>query len=497
MSAYGPLTINFDYSVPPPPTGCLYETPHCNGDAGVRSPAPPQSSSFQRKTVYKNGTVELTIIDDEPSPSVPYNSRDASDQPDEIVKNLSGVGETLATLRGGNVLDKKRIILDSYGLDINRQRRPLPECRIAQVVQRIAFGDHQDPCDLPPPPPHPTDVVSVRKLMRSKMIRCKRCKNRFIERNIYERHLRDKHPEDYTIYIQEQEAEMEQQRQEEIEANRIEELQTGGFIPPESEIEASSFDVDVEGIPLPGENNGGVAPRFDQYGRLKQLKRPYKKKISPQCPFCDKRFRNEYSLKKHFVKKHSELVEFKQCTRCYKCVKDGEEMENHLCELTFVCFECTPIRNLCSDVRLLNHRKKFHRGANSGFKCNLCNLKFLTPRKLRKHKKMSHVFTKTFQCHFCEEIFISEVAVMTHERIHTGMIKFECRICDYKANRFVQMDEHCKNEHGYICSICQEKTAEWSDMKHHTLVKHGGYLATEQSAGYIESPRVWVLFKGE
>ncbi|ETN69002.1 zinc finger, C2H2 type [Necator americanus] len=242
--------------------------------------------------------------------------------------------------------------------------------------------------------------------MRSKMIRCKRCKNRFIERNIYERHLRDKHPEDYTIYIQEQEAEMEQQRQEEIEANRIEELQTGGFIPPESEIEASSFDVDVEGIPLPGENNGGVAPRFDQYGRLKQLKRPYKKKISPQCPFCDKRFRNEYSLKKHFVKKHSELVEFKQCTRCYKCVKDGEEMENHLCEL-----------------------------------------------------------------------------VMTHERIHTGMIKFECRICDYKANRFVQMDEHCKNEHGYICSICQEKTAEWSDMKHHTLVKHGGYLATEQSAG--------------
>ncbi|RCN27649.1 zinc finger, C2H2 type [Ancylostoma caninum] len=205
--------------------------------------------------------------------------------------------------------------------------------RCRSVELRIAFGDHQEPCDLPPPPPHPTDVVSVRKLMRSKMIRCKRCKNRFIERNIYERHLRDRHPEDYTIYIEEQEAEMEQQRQEEIEANRIEELQTGGFIPPESEIEASSFDVDVEGIPLPGENNGGVAPRFDQYGRLKQLKRPYKKKVSPQCPFCDKRFRNEYSLKKHFVKKHSELVEFKQCTRCFKCVKDDEEMENHLCEL--------------------------------------------------------------------------------------------------------------------------------------------------------------------
>ncbi|VDK47075.1 unnamed protein product [Cylicostephanus goldi] len=386
-------------------------------------------------------------------------------KPFEFVSAHVLAGDLVAVLRGEKVFDKKRIILDSYGRDINKPRKPLPECRVGyhaiclllHLIPRMSFRFMLK------------SIIQVRKLMRSKMTRCKRCKNRFIEKNIYERHLRDRHPADYTAYIEEQEAEMEQQRQEEIEANRIEELQTGGFIPPESEIEASSFEVDVERIPLPGENNGGVAPRFDQYGRLKQLKRPYKKKISPQCPFCDKRFRNEYSLKKHFVKKHSELVEFKQCTRCYKCVKDDEELENHLCEL-----RCSPIES---------QEEVPQRCANSGFKCNLCNLKFLTPRKLRKHKKMSHVFTKTYQCHFCEEIFISEVAVMTHERIHTGMIKFECRICDYKANRYIQMDEHCKNEHGYICSICQEKTAEWSDMKHHTLVKHGGYLATEQNAG--------------
>ncbi len=37
---------------------------------------------------------------------------------------------------------------------------------------------------------------------------------------------------------------MEQQRLEEIEANRIEELQCGGFIPPASEIAAENYDVD-------------------------------------------------------------------------------------------------------------------------------------------------------------------------------------------------------------------------------------------------------------
>lgn len=90
---------------------------------------------------------------------------------------------------------------------------------------------------------------------------------------------------------------------------------------------------------------------------------------------------------------------------------------------TFMCFECIPLRNLCTQQRLLNHRAKFHRGTNSGFKCNMCSLKFLTPRKLRKHKKMSHVFTKTYPCHFCDEIFTSECSVCCKNLIDNMMVK--------------------------------------------------------------------------
>lgn len=45
------------------------------------------------------------------------------------------------------------------------------------------------------------------------------------------------------------------------------------------------------------------------------------------------------------------------------------------------------------------------------------------------------------------------------------------------------MEEHQKEEHGYICSVCQHKCAEWSSLKDHTLMEHGGYLTSESNAG--------------
>lgn len=423
---------------------------------------------------------------------------------------FTGLGELLSRLRNPaateEVNSKDRIVLDKLGRRVNGSHprtwayHPGAYCTEPEKISAkkpIRLQDGVLLSELPAPPPHPTDPDEIRKLVRSKMVRCKRCKSRFIERNIYERHLRDVHPVDYVTYLIQQEKEIAEQRMAEIEANRIEELESGGFIPPEDEVIAETYGVDITKIPLPGELSNGIPARFDSNGYIRRPKRSYKKKKSPQCPFCDKRFRNEISLKKHFVKKHPEYVEFVQCLKCFKALKTKSDIDNHECDLTYICFECAPMRNLCSEQRLLNHRAKFHRGANSGFKCNMCSLKFLTPRKLRKHKKMTHVFTKTYPCHFCDELFTSETSVTAHERIHTGIIKFECRICDYKCNRFVGMEEHQREEHGYICAVCHLKCAEWGALKDHTLSEHGGYLTSESNAGYIDSPRVWVMYKGE
>lgn len=90
-------------------------------------------------------------------------------------------------------------------------------------------------------PRHPAEI---RHMVRQKMVRCKRCKNRFLEKHLYERHLRDKHPLDYLGYLIQQEEEMQLMRAEEMEANRIEEITSGGFIPPQEEVDSQNYDID-------------------------------------------------------------------------------------------------------------------------------------------------------------------------------------------------------------------------------------------------------------
>ncbi|CAD5213252.1 unnamed protein product [Bursaphelenchus xylophilus] len=412
-----------------------------------------------------------------------------------------GLAATLERLRNPEPVQKERIVLNEEGQIIQgpgttKKSNGFAVPALPRPAPVVLHPRNMDDV-LTNAVARPTKPSEIRRMVRSKMVRCKRCKNRFLDKHLYERHLRDKHPVDHLAYLVQQEEEMQQQRKEELEANRLEELASGGFIPPQNEVDSANYNLDLSDIPLPGELTNGVVPRFDRFGHIYQPKRQYKKKVSPQCPFCDKRYRNEHSLKKHISKKHPEYAEFVQCLKCFKALKDEDELKNHLCELVYMCFECTPVRNLCTEIRLNMHRAKFHRGANSGFKCNLCNQKFLTPRKLRKHKKMSHVFTKTYPCHFCDDLFTSETSVTTHERIHTGIVKFECKICDFKCNRFLNMEDHRKEEHGYICSICQIKLPEWADMKNHTLTEHGGYLTSNNSSSYIQCPRVWVMFKGE
>ena len=110
--------------------------------------------------------------------------------------------------------------------------------------------------------------------------------------------MKEKHYEDYLKYIEQQEKvrgindtvntiksfstlqELQQMRQDEMEANRIEEIISGGFVPTEEEIDAASFEVETKEIPLPGELYGGRVPTFDAYGNIRLPRVPYRRKVA-------------------------------------------------------------------------------------------------------------------------------------------------------------------------------------------------------------------------
>ena len=182
-------------------------------------------------------------------------------------------------------------------------------------------------------------------------------------------------PEEHQKYVAEQAKEMEYQRLAELEQVRREEILSGGFIPPPDEIDAY-INLRTREEEVTGTAVGLAGVTYDRWGGIKLPPPPLRlpQKSLAQCPFCDKRFRNEFSLKKHVAKKHPAFLNFVQCNRCYKCLPSSDDLGpgGHDCDLDHVCFQCTPMRNMCTANRLLSHRAKFHRGPNSGFRCNEC-----------------------------------------------------------------------------------------------------------------------------
>ncbi|ULT80578.1 hypothetical protein L3Y34_010863 [Caenorhabditis briggsae] len=223
---------------------------------------------------------------------------------------LSGVGQILEDLRMQHrPSPKEHIVLDGLGL---RYRDPFkfPISRMHEVQTKLIARDGEELPEME----MPADIRVARKMIRQKMIRCKKCKTRFLEKNLYKRHLRDKHPKLYDLFIEQQSEECEAQKQAERDHQLFDEMKTGSFIPPEDAV------VELLGnpnyIPLPGEGKPKPWENTLQ-NRIRQLKRPSIKKVSPQSPFCDMRFRYEISLKRHFVKKHPVIGDFKRCLKCF------------------------------------------------------------------------------------------------------------------------------------------------------------------------------------
>jgi len=182
--------------------------------------------------------------------------------------------------------------------------------------------------------------------------------------------------------------------------------------------------------------------------RLYLVKAHQKKKHAQpcviSCPYCNKDFATEKTLRCHVNTVHVGLIAA-TCEICSAKFKSNNAFTSHM---------------------FLKH-KIIPEGAEV-YSCTKCNYKNTAMSEVRKHERRCHstCTDKMHSCEICPLTFRLEKQLIIHQRIHTGQRPFQCNICNYTARSNLTLRSHKKSRHsdirphtcdgcGYSCKLSQ------------------------------------------
>ncbi|CAB1312164.1 unnamed protein product, partial [Coregonus sp. 'balchen'] len=162
---------------------------------------------------------------------------------------------------------------------------------------------------------------------------------------------------------------------------------------------------------------------------------------SRTCHVCHKTFYTVYSMRKHLIFKHDQLIY--QCHDCGEHFKRKFNLREHKAE-------CHP--TLSSKART----------------CRLCNKTFGSPYLMRKHLKSQHD-QLPYQCGDCEENFKRKCHLKEHKKKCPTM--FSCLSCGEKFEERCNLKEHKKEclvvKKLLSCSLCKKTFIEARGLTAH------------------------------
>ncbi|OQV16391.1 putative PR domain zinc finger protein 10 [Hypsibius exemplaris] len=131
--------------------------------------------------------------------------------------------------------------------------------------------------------------------------------------------------------------------------------------------------------------------------------------------------------------------------------------------------------------KLLDHVDKHKRliyGRPKENKCSQCRFSFKTPEFLARHIRRMHTHIgsdRSFDCPSCSRKFVTQAALRSHARVHSGRQLFECPVCllRFGSSREIQKhgDTHRVNG-GFSCRVCQNVYPEFHILKRHLRTEH-------------------------
>ena len=146
------------------------------------------------------------------------------------------------------------------------------------------------------------------------------------------------------------------------------------------------------------------------------------------CGQCDKRFYSKSDLH-HHIAVHMDQKPF-VCALCGRAFRRKTLLRKHELfhggkQKMLSCTMCTKL--FISEVELSEHMK-VHKKSKE-FHCNICKCSFVTKHTLRRHESRRHNKDSKFSCDYCREMFSSSAKLARHVVAHAGSRPFTCNIC--------------------------------------------------------------------
>ncbi|KAM7342266.1 transcription factor grauzone-like [Cochliomyia hominivorax] len=199
------------------------------------------------------------------------------------------------------------------------------------------------------------------------------------------------------------------------------------------------------------------------------------------CDICGKTFVGPTQLETHKQTHQPDYEKKFSCAECGKFFSTLYSLNYHVQAIHHnkyvkICDICGKTMRCRNSFKL--HMEKHDNKLATPINCDICGLRLIDRRGLRRHKNSQHPVggKKEYSCHVCSKISPNLRALRTHIRFahETGYIH-KCTMCDKAFKRPEALKEHTATHTGtplYTCPWCPKTFISNGNMHNHRKKSH-------------------------
>ena len=208
------------------------------------------------------------------------------------------------------------------------------------------------------------------------------------------------------------------------------------------------------------------------------------------CPYCDKKFSEPYTTRKHINMEHkNKKLKCEECPKSFQCRQslDYHRQTAHsmIIPSSYDCDICE--KGFVTKVGLSNHKKFTHTDDCEQLQCEQCEANFKHQKYLNAHMLNVHGLDKKkedywqdipknfFQCEICKTRFIRKGDLKVHFKSkHTTQEMLKCDQCTAEFKYKKNLERHKFEKHGemdmsFKCPDCDKVFKHKRNMERHQL----------------------------